>query len=310
MAVNRWIGGDGAGATDPTVAANWSEAATPADGDEVIIPANAAYAIAGGDLTAAATKQFIGFTIEEGYTYQVGSLATYLQIDMKNGATYYDCRIAATTSPVYLDVDNWNHLIITRAVAATAGSYGVNLIGAHDADSTGDRGTIFLNSAYSTDSVGIGANAGEDMEVNKVIVTGGQATIGVNCTAYDDAAALPVELSGGTLTTRCPITTATINGGTYTHALDGAMTTLNAWAGQTYYNSDGTLTTANVGGQLLFTGDSRPVTVTTTNAYSGGRIDDTNQRVTYTNPIDLQGCRLADVTLNLGRHISVARGTI
>ena len=197
----KWVGGDVGGTTDPTIAANWSTAAVPADQEIIVFPATAAYACAGGDLTGGAVKAFQGFIIEEGYAYQIGSLAAYLQIDMLDGVLYYDVEIAATTSQVFLDVDNYHRIVVTRSTPQSTGQYGVNLIGLHDADDTAGRGTIYVACANGASTVGIGANTGELMEANKIVVTGGTCTVGDLVVEFGGAVAPDVEVTNGTL--RC-----------------------------------------------------------------------------------------------------------
>ena len=309
MAINKWVGGDVGGTTDPTIGANWSTAAIPADGETIVFPATAGYACDGGDLTNGGAIQFVGFIIEEGYAYQIGSLAAYLQIDLLDAAAYYDVEIAATTSQVFLDVDNYHRIVVTRSTAQSTGQYGVNLIGLHDADDTAGRGTIYVACENGASTVGIGANTGEDMEVNKIVVTGGTCTVGDLVTEHDDAAAPDVEVTNGTLRCYCPVGTYDVLGGLVYHE-DGLVTTLNADGGIVYYKSDGTATTVNIQGKVDCTLDLRGRTWTNCNIYRGGSLLDPYKTLTLTNDIDLEGCGIEDIALDLGTHLTLARSAI
>ncbi len=306
MAVKIWTG---TVSTDPTVAGNWDPSGQPADGDSIIVPATAGVAMAGADLTTAGTVHFVGFTIEEGFGFAVGSADTYLQIDLENPAVaWFDANIAAIVQ-VYLDIDNYGVINVTRSPAGPTGEFGVNLIGLHD-DGTAGRGVINVNLSSSTGTVGIGANADQDMEVNQINVIGGTATVGAAVTEFDDAGAPDVEVTGGTLTTKCNLTTATVYAGTWNHTEDATVTTANVWGGTCNYFSTGTAATFNIGGIVDLSNNLANRTFTTTILYRGGSLIDPYKATTFTNGIDITGVDLAGVTLNLGTHLTVQRTAI
>jgi len=305
----KWVGGDAGGTTDPTIAANWSTAAVPADQEIIVFPATAAYACAGGDLTGGGVKAFQGFIIEEGYAYQIGSLAAYLQIDMLDGVLYYDVEIAATTSQVFLDVDNYHRIVVTRSTPQSTGQYGVNLIGLHDADDTAGRGTIYVACANGASTVGIGANTGELMEANKIVVTGGTCTVGDLVVEFGGAVAPDVEVTNGTLRCYCPVGAYDVLGDLVYHE-DGVVGTLNADGGIVYYKSDGTATTVNIQGKVDCTLDLRGRTWTNCNIYRGGSLIDPYKTLTLTNDIDLEGCGIEDIAIDLGTHLTLSRAAI
>lgn len=105
-----------------------------------------------------------------------------------------------------------------------------------------------------------------------------------------------VEQSGGELTTRSNLTTATVTGGILTHNT-GTLTTLTLNSATCYYLSDGTATTVNVanGGVLDFRRDMRSRTVTNCNVYRGAAYYDPSGTVTHTNNIDFVQCRTSDL---------------
>lgn len=315
MAECRWIGGDGGGTTDPTIGANWSTAAVPADGDSIVFPATTAYSCLGYDATVGGTRQFIGFEIEDGYDGTIGTVGLTagvngpFAVDLKDDAAYYDARIAARGA-CNLSISNYQSLIITRAPSASAGEFGVNIVGIHDSAAS-DRGRIVIDCSSDTDSVGLGGYAGEDIEFNTLSVSRGAVTIGSSATLHDDATAISAEITGGIVVCKATLGVVTLeqNAGVFTFE-DGPLTTGNIWGGTLYYNSDGTCTTMNVRGTVDCRGDTRAKTWTNTVVYQGGAIQDPNKDVTFTNGIDITGATLADVTLNLGTHWTLSRSVI
>ena len=310
MAAGDIVQWTGAVSSDPAVAGNWSTAAVPADGEVIVIPQAGQAAMAGGDLTVGATLQFRGFRLKDGFAFAIGSLATYLQVELTDTAVYYDAEIDGGGGQVFLDVDNYHEIRVQDAVAGASGQFGVNLIGLHDADDTGGRGTIYVNLVNAAGTVGIGANPNEDMEVNAIEVARGIVTIGPKVTENDDAAAPDLTVTGGTVYCHCPLGTLTVTGGTVYLMGAATVTALNCWGGTVYYESDGTCTTAKIGGTVDCTRDGRARTFTTTHLYRGGSLKDPDKTITFTNAPNLQGCSLADVSLELGKNLTIARGAI
>lgn len=107
-----------------------------------------------------------------------------------------------------------------------------------------------------------------------------------------------LDVTGGTLTTRSNVTTASVNGGSLIHT-DGTMTTLNLDAGECIYRSNGTLTNLNVGsgGTIDYRQDMRARTVTNCQLNDGSGYRDPNGTVTHTNDIDLYRCSVSDLAV-------------
>ena len=308
MPVKIWVGTTD---TDPTVAGNWDPSGVPADNDSIIVPATTVVAMAGADLTSSGTIQFEGFDIEEGYGQTIGSSSTYLQIDMKTGAGVFNDVNIAATAQVFLDIDNYGTINVTRASTASTGQFGVNLIGLHDdATATDGIGDISINLSSSTGTVSIGANADEDMEVIRILVTEGTVTIGSAITEDDDNAAPDIEVSGGTIFCSAPMGVVTINGGNYSHQGSATLALLQLWNGTVFYESSGTLTLAQISGTIDMSNNLASRTFSVVVLYRGGTIRDPYKTTTFSADIDVTGVSLANVTLDLGTHITIARGTI
>lgn len=119
-----------------------------------------------------------------------------------------------------------------------------------------------------------------------------------------------LEMQGGTVELQAAATTITKSGGSLEILGSAAYTTLNNWRGEVVYRSSGTITTLNTSGRVDFSRDMRARTVTSTVAYAGAEILDPQSTVTWTNGVDLQGCGMREVSLDLGRHITVTPSAI
>lgn len=118
-----------------------------------------------------------------------------------------------------------------------------------------------------------------------------------------------VNQQGGELDLNSAVTTVTKLGGSLQFRT-GAVTTLTNDGGSVVYSSSGTVTTLNVGtgGQVQFDPTAR--TVTNANAYAGSAILDPQKSVTWTNGISLIHCGLADVSLDVGKHVKTTPVTL
>ncbi len=279
----------------------------PGDGEIPVIQSHITNNITGADTTAA---QFRGFIVEEGSTITIGSLGTSLQMDLKDVATYYEALLGGT-GVSYLDIDNYHEINVMAAAASPGtGLWGLNLLGAHDADDTGGRGTINIY-ASSNQSIGIGAEPAGDMEVNKIVAISGNVTVGAAVTENDDSTAPDIDIQGADVTTKCALGTVVKTAGTWTHE-DGIVATYYGSDGTTNYNSDGTLTNGYGSGGDIFTLANNPDTVTISNyeLREGASYLDPYKKGTLTNGIDLNRCTIQEVTLDLGNHITVTPSAI
>lgn len=78
MATKTWVGGNGGGTEDYSIAANWSPSGVPGASDDVVVPPTAAYGITAG-LNQSAVS-LASFTVERGFTKPIGTSSAYLQI--------------------------------------------------------------------------------------------------------------------------------------------------------------------------------------------------------------------------------------
>ena len=131
----------------------------------------------------------------------------------------------------------------------------------------------------------------------------------------------------------CPMTTITNNGGTLdltcttmptTLTLrdgasavirssgSGTITDLRQDAGSFLdWRATGTVTNYYSSGSLETINDGRgSKTFTNVSLYAGAVVNDPNKVLTFTNGVDLVQCGLADVVLNLGKHLTVQRSAI
>ena len=114
-----------------------------------------------------------------------------------------------------------------------------------------------------------------------------------------------IDKSGGTLETNSNITTLNHTDGTHT-ILSGTVGTLTEIGGTIVQKGTGTMTTVTqAGGTLDFTQDMRPITVTTYKGYSGITLKDSYRRVTWTNGVNIEDCRIADVKIDLGAGVNL-----
>lgn len=307
MAVHIWTGETD---TDYDTVTNWVGDSKPVNGGSAIIPASATVNIAGFDASAVT---LIGFTVEPGCTITIGSKANAvvspLKITLLNSAAYYNADLGGT-GETYLDVADYAKIIVRAAGSAPAtGEWGLNLSGTVDGVGAGQ---IFI--LASSGAIGIGATLNEDMEVNKVFVSGApdDVTIGGNVTDNDGSSAVALDIEGGTVVTYCALTTVTKTGGALYHRGSGVVAALSDIAGTIYYQGTGTITNLYIseGGNIDFTTDLQSRTVTNCELGSGGTITDSQKTVTFTNGVDLVRCKLSDVTLDLGKHITLTPSAV
>lgn len=110
-----------------------------------------------------------------------------------------------------------------------------------------------------------------------------------------------VTVQAGALTIESAATTVTVKGGTLGIEGTGAYTTITVEnPGAVTYSSSGTITTLNAAGSIDFSGNQIAKTVTNCTVYGGGKVLDPGKTVTWTNGLVLSGCRIKDVTLDLG----------
>lgn len=159
-------------------------------------------------------------------------------------------------------------------------------------------------------SIGVAFLAGETATLATVRVgsRGSPATdvaldLGSGCTLTT------VTQAGGTVTARSNVTTWNLSAGTAELLGTATLTTANLDGGTLYYSTSGTLTTANVrtGAALDFSRDLRARTVTNCTLQATAALSDSQRVAVFTNGISLSGCTNAEVSLDLGANINIAR---
>lgn len=168
------------------------------------------------------------------------------------------------------------------------------------------RGTHASNKAYILGgTVGFATNKPGDVATfTEISVSGASATANVG--AGVTLATLRQTL--GNATVGCAITSALEqDGGKITTQGSGAIAAANV-GGIAYLNSTGTIATLTVlgGGTADFTQSLQARTVTTPKLYKGATLKYDPAVVTFTNPIQLIGCTLADVKIIVPQNATVA----
>lgn len=294
------------------VAANWNASGVPASGDAVVI-GNVADSIKYGLAQSGVT--LASLTILQEFTKDIG-LPT---INEDGANSYFEYR------DQYL----------------TIGATVIN-IGQGPGDGSGriklNVGTVqtelnIFNSGQSADDslepiLWKGTNINNVVEVSKgvlgiAVLAGETAAAAVLRVGYMENqtsdskvrcgsgfTCAEVQQSGGILETNATITEINQTGGTHVFNT-GNVTTLNVDAGTFQYRGSGTITTLIIGsnGAVDFSKDMSPRTITNpVIMYRGAKLLDPHGTVTFSGGIVLRGCRLADVTIDVGitRTIEVA----
>lgn len=291
-----WEGGTDGDYTDAT---NWS-GVTPVSTDSVRIPKSATQQIDENlDQSAVDLKDFL---VEKDCSVQIGNFSVtaqleYLKILLKS-TTYWDATLRGSGES-YLHFTNYRNIFVEEAPAASNGNFGLNLQGLMDG--TG-AGKVFITAESGT--VGLAANNPEEVfEAEEINITGANVVLGEGVVDPDGASALPLlNVMGGTVVSRCAITAANITDSTYRHE-GGAVGTLTVNSGTAVIageNTEGVLITAaevRTGATLDMTGDLKPKTITNVYLASGATLDIRGGHVTLSNPINLDGCAVQDVTV-------------
>jgi hypothetical protein len=310
------------GPNDWSVAVNWSPTGVPASSDNIYITDTAVDILYG---LSQSSVTLTSLNIDSTYTGTIGLPLTNDQ----DSAPYSEYRteyltIGATT--VNIGAGNGSG---SGRIKIDEGSVSctVNISGTASADDPVGAVQLLTDSTAAVvnvfgGTVAIGMNPGETAVLGtlNIVPSGQNASVTVNCgsgVTINSAA----NVTGGTFNSLTSIPTLTMSGGTCdveavttvkmssgTLALTGSVTTMSLDGGTTTYTGTGTITTANIGAQasLLFNADINSRTVTNCNLYAGATLNDSNRTVTWTNPIQLNRCAIADCKINLGDNIKLA----
>jgi len=311
MANIAWDGG-----TDnvANTAANWLGDATPGADDTAIIPA---YSDGGDDTITGiaafpASNQIVAMKIEEGGSYTIGSRLVPLGIIFHTTTVTTSDLDIGGTGIYFLTPHDYDTITITEAGSAPGdGQYACNLTAMTHLGTGAAIGAIHVN-CESNMSVGIGAENGTATDVETIVVTGGDVTIGSGCVDRAGTGDPDLTVRGGNVTSYCDLDTVLVTGGTLTIA-DGAITTsLTIEGGTVNYDSDGTCAacTVNDSGILNFSADDSLRILSTCDLYAGATLIDPNETVTYAAGIDLNQCRIEDVTLEIGRNFGITKAAV
>lgn len=285
-----------------STAENYRGDAIPVNGDTLTFDPAITADIYGYDMSGVTLG---GLNVKPGVDVAMGGKGEGLHFTLKVSSTYYNADLSGTGAS-YFHIDDYHAINVHKAGPSTnSRPWALNLVGDHDADSTGGRGTINIR-AGSNESVSIAANPGEDMEVNKIIVSG-EATVEVGYLVrqFDSSEPPDMEILAGTVTTHCPTENVTISGGDLYHE-ESNLTTLLVEGGVVHYKAAVTLTTLHVytGGEITFADDLRARTVTNATRHGTGKFWDPHKTATLTNGLKLSRCGI-DANLNLGKHITI-----
>ena len=319
MATKLWIGGNAAGVGSWNVAANWSPSGVPASGDSVYItgPDSDNQDInAGLDQTATGPEGteivLANLTILDNYLGHIGLAGTsYLQVSATRCYLNVTSGVFGANGSPRCKIDfgaNQTACYITGSCVSTKdrGLEPIRLLGTHASNTllvTGKAtvGVATTNNAEVSTFASVTAGA-----------SGGLPTInlGEGCTLTT------VAIGGGTIRNRgADVTTVSLSGGTYISQGSAVHGTVNVRGGTVFYNSDGTLTTAVVGGgaTLDFSRDARAKTATNMSMSRGAMLNLDNGSplsVTITNGIDFVDCSPTDVQIRTWPNVTVTLSAI
>lgn len=292
-------------------AANWSGGAVPANGDEVIIDGgnvDLSYGLEQSSVTLAALIITQGYTGRIGlpdvhtsgstryFEYRPRSLAigaAAVRIGGGSGSGSGRIRLDTGATATVLS-------IFGTGQAAENGQPAIRWIGAHAANEVQiTRGTL---------GIALGADETAELALLRAgYQTNAAGDVQVRCGSGTVIAA--VEQSGGTVALPADSSQVVLTGGEL-QLEDGAHASLLIDGGRCYYRSPGTLGDVQVGGggAIDFSRDMRSRTVTNCQLSARAALLDPFGTVTFTNPIVLHRSGLADVDLDLGRHLTLQRG--
>ena len=285
-----------------TTAANWSGSSTPTTGDTAIIEGDYEILYGLDDNSTTLAKMVIrDFSGRIGLppVNPDGNYPEYREQYLKVSATILDILENVTSSRIRINVGSnaTTTTVLSSGASDVATIRAVTIKGTH-ADN------IFN---IIGGEVGIATEASETATVKTLRVGGGSVQPQVD--VGDGTTLTTVVLNSGTLNCYADFTTGTINGGTLNLIDDpdigGTLTIRGAPA-----VVKGGPTIAKVvvvdGGVLDLSQDSRTLTITDCDVYSGATILDGFGRVTWTNAIVKKECDFDDLDLQLGHGKSVS----
>ena len=292
---------------------NWSGGSVPTASDDVFVENSAVDILWGIDQN---TVALTSLTIAQSYTGSIG-----LPFNNEAGFAEYRERwlkIRPGTLTIGRGAGNGSGRInidTGTAAAATVYVYGsgnpldtglkaVQIVGSHSSNVL----NVFKGSVGVCEQAGTTAQF-PDFRVGYLDSVEGDSDVrvGTGMTTITS-----VTQSGGVLELNCGTTALVKTDGETRFLLSGAHASITADGGVSRYQSSGTCAVLIVGGGATvdFRGDLRSKTVSACDIFAGATLLDPDKTVTWTAGVDLNRCSLSEVTLDIGTHVRVTRGSV
>lgn len=304
MAQKTWLG---TSSTDYSVTGNWSEGAIPTTNDTVTISRNAIRAIQAG--LNQSSVAIDNFTVEDGFSYDIGTSSAFLQISCTgSGVKYFKYAGGGSLAKIDLGASAVAP-IVTKTGSPSTGDVGLSV-----------KGTAMTGFVVTGGIVGIGVEPNdtttEVTSINVIPENVGGASVTIGKYVADTAGNLIdlVTLDGGICYNYSSADAVDSMDGTY-HQLDGRFTAGDFRGSSKLFivANDGAATFTSIDmhdqSSALCRGVSGTQTVTTLALHGGSRWDEGLFGFTYTNAIQTPD-GLESVTLILGKNIKVVPSAI
>ena len=281
------------GPNDANIAANWSGGALPSAADDVVFDDTDSSCLWNVDaLSAVALTSFTTtptFSGAIGLNYDAGDYAEYRVLDFIAKATTITInspkckriRLNASTTQTTLNV-------VEIGTSDTIGLPALNFIGTHASN--------VVN--VSKGSVGLAARSGQSATV-ATLRSGYLNSPAGDVTIYAGVglSLTTLEQSGGTVTLNGAVTTVNKYAGTLTLLNSATITTFNHFNGHAYHRSSGTITTydGRAGSVLHLDADPRGRTITTLTLRAGSGFRDPAKTATITNAVSVPDGSITDL---------------
>lgn len=299
-----------------SIAANWIEAAVPANGDDVVIDRGPSilHGLDQNAVTLATLKILpsflstseIGLPSNTNPSSPASGYPEYRDQRLKIGATVVD--IDTQSRRVRLDLSPASTTVTIRNTGqpVSANEKALDLKATTTANVFVQKGSVGVN-ALSGDT---GTIADLNVSYRQSVESDCDVECGAGCTVTN------LDQSGGQVALKNGAGTVTKSAGTIT--VEGAVTTLKNRGGVCYLDGTGTITLLENGGECWRRGLAA-LTITTLRLFAGSRGGAGDAPVTYTNDVEFYECRLpsgpddrgADVAYwNFGRHKALTPAAI
>lgn len=284
-----------------------TSAAMPGSGDTIIFRDNAIDCLYGLDaltgVTVASLVIDASFLGRLGLARHNGEYYEYRQRRLALGATAVKIGSGSGggSSRVKLDLEA---VASTVTVLAT----GVSEDDTEPLTITGTHASNIIR--IQTGRVGIGTEEAADAPVVATLVMTYDTDIANDAIVRVKGATLTtIQKNGGQLLLESGCTTLTQRAGTLRVDATGTITTLNVDGGTAELISSGTVTNALVytGAELSLTGNLPGCTITNLTLFGGATFRDPFEKATLSNGIILTKCGVEDVTMELGKDITLVR---